>query len=44
MDEYIIFAGTANLQLATAISQHLGVRLGSSTVERFPDGEITEIY
>jgi ribose-phosphate pyrophosphokinase len=41
MDEYIIFAGTANPQLAEAISQHLGVRLGRSTVERFPDGEIT---
>jgi ribose-phosphate pyrophosphokinase len=41
MDEYTIFAGTANPQLAAAISQQLGVRLGMSTVERFPDGEIT---
>ena len=36
-----IFAGTANAELAAAIARELGVDLGSCTVERFPDGELS---
>jgi ribose-phosphate pyrophosphokinase len=39
-DPFIFFRGTANPALADAIVRELGVRLGASTVERFPDGEI----
>lgn len=39
--EFIIFGGTANPALATAVARALGIRLGRSTVERFPDGELT---
>ena len=37
----IIFAGTANPELAADVARELGVRLGSSSVERFPDGELS---
>jgi ribose-phosphate pyrophosphokinase len=40
-DDFIIFSGTANPELAAAIARHLGVRLGSCNIERFPDGELT---
>ena len=36
-----IFAGTANAELAGAIARELGMGLGSCTVERFPDGELS---
>jgi len=35
-----IFAGSANLLLAEAIAEKLGLRLGSVVVQRFPDGEL----
>ena len=38
--DYTIFSGTSNPALAQAIAQILGVPLGKSRVERFPDGEI----
>jgi ribose-phosphate pyrophosphokinase len=40
-EEFTIFAGTANPELAEAVAAGLGVRLGASTVERFPDGEVS---
>ena len=39
MKDGVIFAGTANPELAAAIAAELGMPLGSCTVERFPDGE-----
>jgi ribose-phosphate pyrophosphokinase len=41
MSECSIFSGSANQRLAAAVAQILGVPLGASTVERFPDGELT---
>src|SRR5919202_6284135 len=38
-DGFIIFAGTANAELAASVARELGVRLGACEVERFPDGE-----
>ncbi|MGR3179623.1 MAG: ribose-phosphate diphosphokinase [Candidatus Anammoxibacter sp.] len=35
-----IFAGNANLDLASKICKYLSVSLGDATVDRFPDGEI----
>lgn len=40
-DEFAIFAGTANPELARAIAGELGTRLGASEIERFPDGELS---
>lgn len=40
-DGFIIFAGTANPELAEAIAAGLGVRPGACSVERFPDGEVS---
>ncbi|MFB2769472.1 ribose-phosphate diphosphokinase [Pelatocladus sp. BLCC-F211] len=40
MDNFILFAGTANPDLAAAIAQELNIPLGKSVVERFPDGEV----
>lgn len=37
---FVLFAGTANQALASAIAKELGVALGRCTVERFPDGEV----
>ena len=34
-----IFTGNANPALAKEICEHLGVPLGTATVNRFPDGE-----
>ena len=34
-----LFCGTANRELAQAVADHLGQRLGSGTVSTFPDGE-----
>ncbi len=36
----MVFAGNANRPLAQAICEHLGIRLGLATVDRFSDGEI----
>src|ERR1041384_2154966 len=38
-DALMIFAGTANPDLARSIARELGVPLGACQVERFPDGE-----
>src|SRR5215218_5383611 len=38
-DDFVIFAGTANTELAASVARELGVRLGACAVERFPDGE-----
>lgn len=38
--EIRIFSGSANLPLATAVCQTLGVKLGERTLERFPDSEL----
>jgi phosphoribosylpyrophosphate synthetase len=40
-DDFLIFAGTANPLLAASVARALGVRLGRSAVDRFPDGELT---
>src|ERR671935_73778 len=40
-DDFIIFSGTANPDLAAAIARELGVRLGRCQVERFPDSELS---
>lgn len=40
MDNFILFAGTANPDLAAAVAQKLNIPLGKSLVERFPDGEV----
>lgn len=39
-DESALFAGSAHRMLAAAIARELGVPLSTSTVERFPDGEL----
>jgi ribose-phosphate pyrophosphokinase len=39
MDDFVIFAGTANAELAASVARHLGVSLGACRVKRFPDGE-----
>ncbi len=41
MTEFVLFSGTAHPALSAGISRELGIPLGSCTVERFPDGEIT---
>jgi ribose-phosphate pyrophosphokinase len=38
--EIRIFSGSANLPLAMAVCQTLGVKLGERTLERFPDSEL----
>src|SRR5919199_5458375 len=38
-DDFLIFAGTANSELAESIARELGVRLGACAVASFPDGE-----
>jgi ribose-phosphate pyrophosphokinase len=38
-EDFIIFAGTANPELAAGVARELGVPLGACAVERFPDGE-----
>jgi ribose-phosphate pyrophosphokinase len=40
MDPFILFTGTANSDLAKAIANQLGIPLGKSIAEHFPDGEI----
>jgi ribose-phosphate pyrophosphokinase len=35
-----LFAGSANLSLAEAVAEKLGLRLGSVLMQRFPDGEL----
>jgi ribose-phosphate pyrophosphokinase len=40
VEAFVLFAGTANTDLAAAVAHTLGVRLGNCRSERFPDGEI----
>ena len=40
-DDFVLFGGTANPGLAEAVARELGVALGRSRVERFPDGELS---
>ena len=40
-DNFKLFAGTANPQLARAVQHELGIDLGKCEIERFPDGEIS---
>ena len=39
-DHLMIFAGSANPQLAAAVAKRLNIRLGSASVSRFSDGEV----
>ncbi len=39
-NEFTIFAGTANPELAAAIARELDVPLGACSIDRFPDGEV----
>jgi ribose-phosphate pyrophosphokinase len=39
--DLILFSGTAHPDLAAAVSQALGMRLGACAVERHPDGEVS---
>jgi ribose-phosphate pyrophosphokinase len=40
-NSFTIFAGRANVALATSVAVEMGVRLGACSVERFPDGELS---
>jgi ribose-phosphate pyrophosphokinase len=40
-DSFTIFAGRANVALATSVVVEMGMRLGACSVERFPDGELS---
>src|SRR5262249_50348295 len=40
-DSFTIFAGRANVALATSVAIEMGARLGACSVERFPDGELS---
>ncbi len=39
-DHLMIFAGSANPQLAAAVAKRLNIRLGNASVSRFSDGEV----
>lgn len=40
MSDLRIFSGSANLPLAQEIADHLGVKLGETSLKRFSDGEV----
>ena len=40
-NSFAIFAGRANVALATSVAVEMGARLGACSVERFPDGELS---
>jgi ribose-phosphate pyrophosphokinase len=40
-NSFTIFAGRANVALATGVAVEMGARLGACSVERFPDGELS---
>jgi ribose-phosphate pyrophosphokinase len=40
-DDFTIFAGRANVALATSVAVEMGARLSACSVERFPDGELS---
>ena len=39
--DFMVFTGNANPGMASEIARHLGISLGSATVGRFSDGEVT---
>jgi ribose-phosphate pyrophosphokinase len=39
-DSFMLFAGTSHVELAEQIAESLGVALGKTVIETFPDGEI----
>jgi ribose-phosphate pyrophosphokinase len=39
-DNLMVFTGNANPRLASAVAQHLNLRLGKAQVSRFSDGEV----
>ncbi len=39
-DNLMVFTGNANPRLASAVAQHLSIRLGKAKVSRFSDGEV----
>ena len=39
--DFMVFTGNANPGMAADIAKHLGISLGSATVGRFSDGEVT---
>ena len=39
-DNLMVFTGNANPRLASAVAQHLNIRLGKAQVSRFSDGEV----
>jgi ribose-phosphate pyrophosphokinase len=39
--DFMIFTGNANPDMAADIAKNLGISLGSATVGRFSDGEVT---
>lgn len=41
MSDLVLLAGSAHPRLASAVARELGLPIGNSTVERFPDGEIS---
>jgi ribose-phosphate pyrophosphokinase len=41
MTDYVIFAGTANPDLAAAVAAQLNIGLGRCRVQQFPDGELS---
>lgn len=41
MDNFVLFSGTANPELAASAAAAAGVRLGAAQVDRFPDGEVS---
>jgi ribose-phosphate pyrophosphokinase len=38
--DFSLFTGTANVALAQAIAENLGVRLGDALLHRFADGKL----
>jgi ribose-phosphate pyrophosphokinase len=40
MNAWNLFAGSAAVDLAASVAREIGVKLGASSVERFPDGEV----
>jgi ribose-phosphate pyrophosphokinase len=40
-EDFVLFAGTANPELAELIAYQLAVPLAACVAERFPDGEVS---
>ena len=39
-NSFMLFAGSSHIELAEQIAESLGVALGKTVIETFPDGEI----